>query len=183
MESSAQPDPAAIERLLARLEAFATHPGTLAIHDPLYLMRSEDPQIHLASLSAALEAHPNHPMVDEIRSALGDAVEGEELTLASVLVADGPIPPGVELVLEVQRRLKRHAATRGVLQERIQRLESNHDRMLGTTNAMTAMAAILSIFGLIGWLAALGVWEIPWLDPQEIAPEETEGDIVNDESR
>lgn len=171
METSTLPDPVAIERLLARLEAFATHPGTLALHDPLYLMGSEDPEIHLANLSAAVAAFPNHPLVPEIRTALGASVHAEERTLVSVLVADGPIPPGVEPVLELQRRLRRHAESRRVLDDRIQRLEDHHDRMITTTNAMTAMASILAVFALIGWLAALGVWEIPWLDPQEIVPE------------
>lgn len=172
MESSAQPDLAAIDRLLARLEAFATHPGTLALHDPLYLMRSEDPQLHLANLSVALVAFPSHPLVPEIRTALGAGLEVEELTLASVLAADAPISPGVDPLLEVQRRLRRHAEARRILEAHIQRLQDGHDRMITTTNAMTALAAILSVFALIGWLAALGVWEIPWLDPQEIVPEE-----------
>ena len=183
MESSAQPDPEAIERLLARLEAFATHPGTLAIHDPLYLMRSEEPEVHLASLGAALEAFPRHPLVPEIRTALGASLGGEDLTLATVLVADGPIPPGVDPVLEVQRRLHRHAEVRRVLEARIQHLEDNHDRMVTTTNAMTALASILSVFALIGWLAALGVWEIPWLEPQEIVPEEESEDGAVGEER
>ena len=31
---------------------------------------------------------------------------------------------------------------------------------------------VVPIFAIIGWMAALGVWEIPWLDPQEITPAE-----------
>jgi hypothetical protein len=171
METSQTPDSATLRRLLDRLEPFSAHPGTIEIHDPLYLLLKEPSQAHLASLSAALEAFPAHPLAAEVLSVLGGAVGATELTLESVLVADGPIPRDVDPIREVQRRFRRHGEVRAVLEARIRQLEENHDRMVTTTNAMTALAAILAVFGILGWLAALGLWEIDWLDPEQIVPE------------
>ncbi|MFT5684538.1 MAG: hypothetical protein ACI8RZ_005479 [Myxococcota bacterium] len=174
MEPTTQSDPDTLRRLLDRLEPFSSHPGTIEIHDPLYFMLRDPSEVHLANLTAALKAFPNHPLAAEVLSAFGEAVEAGPLTLASVLAEDGPIPVDVDPIREVQRRFRRHGETRAVLDARIQELERNHDRMITTTNAMTSLAAILAMFTLLGWLAALGVWEIPWLDPQEVIPEEPE---------
>ena len=102
----------------------------------------------------------------------GEAVDAGELTLEAVLVEDGPIPADVDPVREVKRRFDRARDVRRILEERIEGLEAVHDRMVTTTNAMTSLAAIMAVFALLGWLAALGVWEIPWLDPQRIEPPE-----------
>ncbi len=172
MEPSTLPDPDTLRRLLDRLEPFSSHPGTIEIHDPMYFMLREPAEVHRANLTAALKAFPDHPLAAEILSAFGSTVEAAPLTLVGILAADGPIPPDVDPLREVQRRFRRHGEIRSVLEDRIQELERNHDRMITTTNAMTSLASILAVFALLGWLAALGVWEIPWLDPQEIAPEE-----------
>ena len=174
METAARPDPQTLSRLLDRLEPFATHPGTVEIHDPIYFLLSDPAEQHLANLTAALKRFPDHPLADEVRSAFGDTVEVEALTLEGVLAASGPIPPDTDPIREVQRRFKRHAEVRGILEARIHRLEREHDRMVTTTNFMTSLAAILAVFSLLGWSAALGWWEIPWLDPQVIVPEEPE---------
>ncbi|MDG1483057.1 MAG: hypothetical protein P8R54_25930 [Myxococcota bacterium] len=173
MEPTTLPDPDILQKLLERLEPFSSHPGTIEIHDPLYFMLREPAEAHRANLTAALRLFPDHPLAAEILSVFGSTVEAAPLTLVGVLAADGPIPPDVEPVRELQRRFRRHRETRSVLEARIQELERNHDRMITTTNAMTSLAAILAMFALLGWLAALGVWEIPWLKPQEILPEES----------
>jgi len=182
MEPSTLPDPATLQKLLERLEPFSSHPGTIEIHDPLYFMLREPAEVHRANLTAALKAFPEHPLVAEILSVFGAVVEAAPLTMVGVLAADGPISPDVDPARELQRRFRRHRETRSVLEARLQELERNHDRMITTTNAMTSLAAILAMFSLLGWLAALGVWEIPWLSPQEILPEDARGTVERDEA-
>jgi len=96
-------------------------------------------------------------------------------------VEDGPIPVGADLLTEVRRRLLRAREVRRVLEARIATME-RHGRLLNSTaNGMAAVAAFLAVFALMGWLAALGAWEIPWLEAPELPKPELPAEPVSTE--
>ena len=50
----------------------------------------------------------------------------------------------------------------GVLRTQLVSLERQTRFGVRAVNALSLVAAALAIFALLGWLAALGLWEIPW---------------------
>jgi hypothetical protein len=164
------PPEAVIRQLLDRMEAFVSARGTVEIHDPLYAMLSDPDPRHLGGLSEALSDHPNHPLARELAIELSPWLVLVKASLEDVLRRDGPIPEGVDPVDEVRRRLLRAAEVRRVLEARIAGEERQGALMNNTANGMAAIAAFLAVFALMGWLAALGVWEIPWLEEPQLPP-------------
>lgn len=172
------PPPADLQRVLDRLDAFVHASGTIEIHDVLYRMLQEPAPAHSAALVSVLSAHPAHPLRVEIETALSPWLSETPQTLEDVLLQDGPLPDTVDPVQEVRRRLSRAREVRRVLEERIRGLE-RHGRMLhGTANGMAAVAAFLAVFSAMGWLAALGVWPIDWLDAPTLEPPEDAAEPV-----
>lgn len=172
--ASPLPPEALIQNILDRLDAFVSAAGTLEIHDALYAMLRERDEAMLPVLAAALSDHPDHPLRGEISVELSPWLLQRPLTLEDVLLQDGPLPPDVDPIHEVRRRLLRAQEVRRVLEARITGLERGSHLLNNTANGMAAVAAFLAVFALTGWLAALGVWQIPWLETPELpsAPEE-----------
>ena len=164
------PSPADLQRVLNRLDAFVHAPGTIALHDVLYRMLKEPDPAHVSALVSVLAAHPSHPLRREIEAELSPWLAGVPQSLEDVLLQDGPLPDTVDPVQEVRRRLSRAREVRRVLEERILSLERQGRTLYSTAYGMAAVAAFLAVFSVMGWLAALGFWEIPWLDPPTLEP-------------
>ena len=167
MSGPSLPTPEQLRSALDRLEAFAGHVGTLALHDPLYFLLSESDPAHLAALEAALLRHPEHPLAPRLRADFSPWMAAvPEDTLEGVLHEAGPWDPTLRPPLEeVRWRLRRAQEVRQILETRIQGLEQAVHEAARTANSMAAVAALVSVVALLGWLAALGVWRIPWLEP------------------
>jgi len=156
--------PEEIQSVMDRLEAHVVHPGTIAIHDPLYRMLRDPEGDHLPALLLALAAHPSHPLHDTLSTLIGDYAVPLP-TLVEVLLAHGPMAPDVDPVLEVRQRLRRSDEVRRILEDRIALLDRQASGLARTASLMAAAASLAALLGLLGWLAALGLWEIDWQEP------------------
>ena len=149
-----------IQEALDALEPLSQDPGTLALHDAIYGL-FEAPS-DLAPVQRVVTMRPEHPAVPIVSRVLGCALQPAPPDLAQVLAAHGPLPPDGDLTQEVSRRLTRAAEVEGVLRTQLVSLERQTRFGVRAVNALSLVAAALAIFALLGWLAALGVWEIPW---------------------
>ena len=153
--------PERLQAALDVLEPYVSHPGTGAIHDPLYrLLKQAEPEA-LSELQRTLERSV-HPAADRIRLLLGlEAPVPDDL--AAVLQEAG-LPVGADPLGALRRHLRRQAEVRGISDAHIADLGAQLRGARRLAEGVTAVAALLAIFALLGWLAALGLWEIPWGD-------------------
>lgn len=163
------PDPELIRKAIEALEPHARHPATGALHDPLYALLSETDPAHLDALGAALSRHRSHPAGPVLRALLAPYVSLPPRTVADVLREHGPLAGDVDPADEVEHRLVRAAEVRSVMERRINDLEGETLRATRTANLMAAVAAMLAVVAVLGWLTALGGWKIDWVEPP--APE------------
>ncbi len=158
---------------LALLESHAAHPGTPAIHDPIYAMLTGGSGSETVELVAALERYPTHPAGPEIREILAAHVVIELPVMLSVLSQYGPVSDPDDLPGEVGRRLERYEEERRVTRSRIESLECALDASGRSANAVAALGAFALLFALVGWAIALGWMEVNWMDaPAPIVPME-----------
>lgn len=179
-EGAPLPSPTLIEGLLGRLDAFVQTAGTVEIHDVLYGMLQSPSEDLIRALSVTLTAHPDHPLHREISTELSPWLVAHPLTLEDILRQDAPLVEGVSPLQEVRRRLLRARDARAILAARIERLEKQNHLLNTTANGMAAVAAFLAVFAIMGWLAALNVWIIPWLEPIEILPPQSPESAVDE---
>lgn len=149
-----------IQEALDALEPFSQDPGTLALHDAIYGL-FEAPS-DLSAVERVVAIQPDHPGLPAVTAALGCSLEATPPDLAQVLAAHGPLPPDGDLTREVAKRLERGAEVEAVLRTQLVSLERQTRFGVRAANALSLVAAALAIFALLGWLAALGLWEIPW---------------------
>lgn len=170
-----------LEAAIAALEIHAQHPGTGALHDPVYAMlQGEDEAAALQALGQALASGAAHPAASALRAILGEAVVLPEPSIEAVLAKHGGI--GVlEPVEEVDSLLTDARETRRVLSARIDALEAQAAALGRMANGLAAVGALLAMFGLIGWLVALGRLEIAWIEapvPEHISEAAAGGGTV-----
>ena len=115
-------------------------------------------------LSHALVSMPAHPAVAELRLILDSHIAIEEASLATVLARHGGAIPGDDLVAEVDRRLHRQVQQIRTMGNQIDRLEEDVVRAERASNAVAALGAFALLFGVCGWLIALGFFEVHWMD-------------------
>ncbi len=156
---------AARREALDALDPHALHPLTADVHDLLYEMDPEPELAGLHTLVALLERHRDYPARGRIVAAVGAWLELPAPSLRDVLQATGPIPPDTPLVEVVGQRLGRAAEEREVLLARVRLVEDERDRLGAVANGTAVVGAIVAIVALLGWLAALGAWELSWIDP------------------
>jgi len=149
-----------IQEALDALEPFSQDPGTHALHDAIYGL-FETPT-DLSAVERVVASQPDHPGLPGVSAALGCSLQGAPPDLAQVLAAHGPLPSDGDLTREVARPLERGAEVEAVLRTQLVSLERQTRFGVRAVNALSLVAAALAIFALLGWLAALGLWEIPW---------------------
>ncbi len=157
-------DEARVRAAIDLLEPFATHPATGALHDPLYAWLSDRSPAHLAQWARAAARHPEHPAVEAMLFCLGMQPRAASLDLRQILAAAGPSTHDDPLV-EVQARLRAAAEQRRFFEEQLQRRQAELDRLARGVDALSLVGALLAILALLGWLGALDVWTIDWIDP------------------
>jgi hypothetical protein len=144
------------------LEAHVAHPQTGALHDPLYALLQGDGT--MTAVAAALAQHISHPARTALMALLGPYIEVATVDLEQILRRHGPLEAEADPVAEVDRRLADAASHSRVLRARIGELERQVEGHSRTANALAAAGAMVAIFGLIGWLVALGWIEVAWMD-------------------
>jgi len=154
-----------LEAALAALEPHAQHPGTGALHDPLYALLKGDDGDAVAEFALALVSQSGHPAAGTLREMLGSHVALPAPTLEAILRQYEPLAEGADPLVQADRMLWEAKEARRVLSTRVLGLETEVRSLSRTANAMAAAGAILAIFGAIGWLIAMGWLEIQWLDP------------------
>jgi len=170
------PKTEALEACLALLADATNVAGTMEIHDPLYLMlRDRDPE-QLTRLRAALDVHSNHPAGTAVRSLLSAWLPQVERTVESVLAGDAPIPEGRDPLEELAQRLSDARRVRFLLEERVGELEVRLAVWMRTANVFAAVGALLAVLTIVGWMAALGALNIPWVDSPVLEQSPGEGD-------
>ncbi len=153
-----------LESAIAALELYVQHPGTGALHDPLYgLLRGGRPQAR-EELAEALSAHTGHPAASTLRELLSEHLELPALSLEVIVVRHGADPER-DALAEAERLLTDAATTRRVLSGRVESLEAQTAALSRTANGMAAVGALVAVFGMIGWLIALGWLEVSWIEP------------------
>ena len=160
--------PDEVQAALDLLEPWSTEPGSLALHDAIYAL-GEAPA-PWERLEAACARHPRHPALPALRERLGLGGEAAPPPLSDVLSAHGPLPEDGDLVAEVGRRLRRAAEVRGILEDRIAGLEAELGSARRLANGVAFVGAMVAVLALLGWLAALGVWELDWIEPPAPPP-------------
>jgi hypothetical protein len=156
------PEPV-LRTCLSSLQAYASHPDTPALHDPLYGLLTGGGEPDKQALATALVAHASHPCAARIREGMAPYITVDVPDLAAVLGRFGPIGDCTDLLGEVGRRLERSVSTQHVLRTRIQDLEQALGRSGRSANAAAALGAFILVFGLLGWAVALGWMEVQWI--------------------
>ena len=160
-----------LEAAIAALELHAQHPGTGALHDPIYgMLQGDSGQLEL--LSAAMLAQSGHPASGALRELLGPYIEVPVPTVEAVLLRHGGVA-GEDVVLQVDQMLTEADQARRVLSARVHALEAQAGALGRTANGMAAVGALIAVFGMIGWLVALGWLEIAWIEPA--VPQDLDG--------
>jgi AcrR family transcriptional regulator len=181
------PDPAVVRLCLADLDPYGSHPASGALHDPLYQLLDGPDEGVMQQLRVALRAHRGHPATPRLRARLAPWLDEPPLILSEVLHEDAPLDPDVDPVAEVQRRLLAHRDTRRVLDTHIEGLEARSQALGRLADRTAAVAALLAVFALIGWLAAIGEWRLAWEEPPAVpqlsSPGVTPAATTNDNSR
>jgi hypothetical protein len=158
----------ALERCLQQLEHHAAHPGTPAIHDPIYGLLSGPTEAQALAFSRALacglQAHSGHPAAAGIRAELQDYLHIPETDLASVLAHHGGDASSEDLVAAVDRLLVASAGQKRVMRARVETLERLLSQMRRSSNGVAALGAFALLFALLGWAVALGAIEVNWMD-------------------
>lgn len=131
---------------------------------------------HRRALEEAL-VRGEHPARGALVALLGDHLTLPERDLHAILAERGPVEG--DALTEVARRLDRHAEAEGVLRRRIADLERQAEQLSRLANRTTAVAAILAVVAIMGWLAALGLWDIDWLEPPA-PPDDQRQEQVNE---
>ena len=152
-----------IQRCLLLLEPHASHSATLAIHDPLYALLSDDSDARIAELTMAINDQFNHPAVPELLHILTGHVSVTAPDMRGALAKFAPLETPDDLVGEVGRRLERNAAERRILNGRIDELESALRASNRSSNAVATIGAFALLFSLFGWAIAFGWLEVDWL--------------------
>ena len=73
------------------------------------------------------------------------------------------VPEG-DLIAEVDRRLDKQVQHIRMLKNQIDGLECDVVRAERASNAVAALGAFSLVFGLFGWLIALGMIDVQWMD-------------------
>ena len=151
-----------LEQALELLGPHAAHPQTGRLHDPIYLLLSHGDLSQLDAIRESLLECAEHPAVPGLRKVLGYWEISPRPDLVSVLEAYGPVDPAVDPIDQVARLLDRSRQVEQVLQGRIADLEAQRTQLDRIANGMAAAGAMVAIFAFLGWLAALGAWDLPW---------------------
>ena len=141
-----------------------SHPGTAALHDPIYALISEPECGEERALVRSIMAQPGHPASVELRSILEPHVDWDAPDLGAVLQRHGPLRDEGDLVAEVDRRLCAHHETERILKRQVEHLEGELVVAERASNAVAALGAFVLLFGLVGWAIALGVLDVQWMD-------------------
>ena len=158
------PKPALLQALDC-LERYSSHPDTPALHDPIYALLQADEVEQEKRLGHALVSLPAHPGAAELRAILGHHISLEPASLVTVLDRHGGGPVDGDLIAEVDRRLQHQAQHIRGLKNQIDGLERDLVRADRASNGVAALGAFSLIFGIFGWLIALGFVEVQWMDP------------------
>jgi hypothetical protein len=153
-----------LRRAIERLEDYATHPDTGAIHDPIYALIGGAGEEAEAALVVALQVRVGHPLAAELCALFAPHLEVGEPDLVDVLSRHAPVSDGTDPIAEVDRRLSDGQSRDRIQRVRIRDLERHLETMSRTANGLAAAGAIVGVFGAIGWLIALGWLEIAWID-------------------
>jgi hypothetical protein len=152
-----------LEAAIAALEVHVQHPGTGALHDPIYgLLQGEADQ--LEALSVAMLDQVGHPAAAQLRELLDAYVALPVPSIEAVVARHGGLQD-VEPIGEIDRMLSDAVAARGILSARVGALEADAQALGRTANGMAAVGALVAVFGIIGWLVALGWLQIAWIEP------------------
>ncbi len=146
------------------LEPYAAHPGTGALHDPIYALLSGDEDATEAEVAAALGAQLGHPATGTLRKVLAPHIDWPAPTLREILARHEPLPAEQDELAEVDKRLTEATARERIHRDRILELQSHIEQLMRTANGLAAAGAMVAIFGAIGWLVALGWLNIHWID-------------------
>lgn len=168
-----EPDEARVRAAIDLLEAHSTHPATGALHDPLYAWLSDRDPAHLKAWYRASLRHPEHPAVGAMMERLGLQRRAVPLDLRQILEAAGPSTHDDPL-LEVQARLQSAAEQRRFFEVQLVNRQDELARLARGVDTLSLVGALLAILALVGWLGAMDVWTIDWIDP----PFPSEGDGV-----
>ncbi len=147
------------------LEGYPSHPSTGPLHDPVYAMLMEPGGSSMDDLAIALEDHTSHPGAEELRALFAGYVRLADLDLDTILMRHGVAVAGVDPIATVDRRLREDTDVRKVLERRITILENDLGHTRRIANGLAAAGAMVAVFGILGWLIALGALEIEWIDP------------------
>lgn len=184
---TAGPDRDLVRQCLDDLDPHGSHPDSGALHDPLYLLLDGPDEPTMQRLRLALRAHRSHPSTPRLRARLAPWLGEPPLVLSEVLREDAPLDPAVDPVVEVQRRLQSHREARRILDAHIEGLEARSQALGRLADRTAAAAALLAVFALVGWLAAIGEWRLVWVDPPKVpqlsTPAATPEATTNDNSR
>ena len=152
-----------LKAAIASLETHVQHPGTGALHDPIYALLKGHSGASGDAIALALEAHERHPAAEEIRRLLSGYIDAPAPSLVRVLSRHGGAPNAPPLS-EVDRLLTKAGTAQAVLSARVEALEAQVGVLSRLSNAMAAAGALVAIFAIIGWLVALGVFEVSWME-------------------
>ena len=154
----------ALRKALDCLEMYANHPGTAAIHDPIYALLQGEVSGQMEALERALTAQSSHPASVELRSFLMEYLSLPNTSLATVLERYGPIQNAEDLVHEVDRRLHQSKQRLAELRNERDRLEHSLSHAHQSSNAVAALGAFGALFALVGWAIAFGFLEVAWME-------------------
>ena len=154
----------ALRNALDCLERFASHPGTAAIHDPIYALLVEPEEGEETAIVQVINAQPAHPASAELRAIFAPHLDWPDPDLGAVLARYGPVREADDLVAEVDRRLHSHNETQRILRQQVENLEGDLMVAERSSNAAAALGALVLLFGLVGWAIALGVLDVQWMD-------------------
>ena len=160
------------EAALDVLEAHVSHPDTMALHDAIYGAAQGRRVKLLEPVALAFARHRSHPAMPALLGLLGKHLLLPERTLGQVLVEDGPMPAGADLLEEVERRFQRASQVESVLRARVADLEVDNRRLARSSNVLAAVGGLLAVMLLLAWMVALDIVEVDWMEPP--APPEPE---------
>ena len=150
---------------LAILEPYFSEPGTMALHDPLYLWMKEGREEDWDTFVQALILNRTHPAASLLAGLLNYRLP--ECETDDVLAEDRPGQAFDEPVAELRKRLK---VLREQTEHQLFLLGKSQVRIvaLNRVNQILSFALfVLAVVAILGWSLALDVWTIDWMEPPE----------------
>jgi len=160
-----------VEEALRALESCSTDSGTLALHDPLYALRSDLKAEqygrlhgHGVALSAALETeHPKNPQCRVVLAEMASLglwqTPGQESPLEAVYRAIGADPSDPEAPEQLQRWVSAQAERRGLLEARLEAVRLQVRKSERFASMAVAIAVGLGLALLLSFMVAGGILE------------------------